>query len=478
MKKWIALLLVAVMVLSFCACGKESDAADTTAEANDPLKGKFSVGYGKTNITPQEGVPLGSYGDEKTRISQGILEYLYAITVAITDAEGNTILIITTDLSWGNERWVAVIRSAVRAKYGFAPEQVIVGGTHNHNAPAYNHNDERITRYMNMWQNEVMASVDQALEDRKPAEMYITNTETESLTFVRRYWLENGFLKGDNWNDYVSSPLKKHETDADETMRLVKFVREGGKDVMMVNWQSHANYVGATLDVSADYVGGLRDKVDKELDCLSVFYQGAAGNLNPWSRFDNENLSKNRKEHGELVADYVIAAKDTFTKVETGKVETYQYTFTGKVNHNDDKLVNQAKKIYNAYQSGTSARECANMGAAYGINNWRHASAIISRYNYGDTLDMELNAFSIGDVAFVTLPVEFFDETGRQIRADSPFEMTVIMGYTCGIGTYLPTAQGFKNKGYESFNCQFEAGTAELCVTQYLTMLNDLHARK
>ena len=235
--------------------------------------------------------------------------------------------------------------------------------------------------------------------------------------------------------------------------------------------------MGATLNLSADFVGGLRDKVDKEMDCVSVYYQGAAGNLNPTSRIEKENRSSDRREHGELVADYAIAAKDTFQKVETGLVQTYQYTFAGEVNHNDDKLISEANKIYNAHQSGTSDRGCWEMGEPYGINNWRHASAIISRYNSGTTRDMELNAFSIGDVAFVTMTAEFFDESGRQIRDGSPFEMTVIMSYTVGGGTYLPTVQGFENKDYGSFNCFYVPGMAELCVSQYLAMLNDLHSR-
>ncbi len=480
MRKMIAILLLLTLTLSLCACGKDGgDNEDASGETGVEtlIKGKFSVGYAKMDITPDEGVPLGSYGNELERVSNSLLEYIYAIAVAITDAEGNTLLLITTDLSWGTPEMATIIRQQVKALYGFESDQVILGGTHNHNAPGYGCNDARITRYMDKWYKQVMEAIELALDDRKPAEMYIANTETESLTFVRRYWLQNGNLKGDNWNDYDYSPIVGHETDADESMRLVKFVREGGKDVMMINWQSHANYVGATLNLSADFVGGLRDKVDKEMDCLSVYYQGAAGNLNPTSRIEKENRSSDRREHGELVADYAIAAKDSFQKVETGLVQTYQYTFVGEVNHEDDKLINQAKWIYNAYQGGTSAKECATMGQEYGINNWRHASAIINRYNSGTTRNMELNAFSIGDVAFVTMPAEFFDESGKQIREGSPFKMTVIMGYTVGGGTYLPTAQGFENKGYGSFNCYYVPGTAELCVSQYLTMLNDLYSR-
>ena len=71
-------------------------------------------------------------------------------------------------------------------------------------------------------------------------------------------------------------------------------------------------------------------------------------------------------------------------------------------------------------------------------------------------------------------PNSFFDTTGMQIKDGSPFEMTVLLGYSCGKGKYVPDKNGYEHGGYESYNTYFVPGTAEIAVDQYLTSLNRL----
>ena len=51
----------------------------------------FTVGYARTDITPSESVPLAGYGNTMQRLSQGVLDPLYATCIAITAGE-NTLL--------------------------------------------------------------------------------------------------------------------------------------------------------------------------------------------------------------------------------------------------------------------------------------------------------------------------------------------------------------------------------------------------
>ena len=61
---------------------------------------KFLAGFGLANITPEESVPMASYGDDLRRFSEGKFTELEARGLAITDTEDNTSLFITCDLSW------------------------------------------------------------------------------------------------------------------------------------------------------------------------------------------------------------------------------------------------------------------------------------------------------------------------------------------------------------------------------------------
>lgn len=472
MKKILVWVLALVMAFSIIGCGET-----TGSQGNGKKKDGFLVGFGKVDITPYESVNLGGYGDDGSRVSQGFVDMLYALSVVITDTEENTLVLIVTDLSWGDEERTEMVRKAIAEKYGISSEYVMLGGTHNHSGPAYNNASLLVKDYLDYWLEGVMDSVAMAMEDQQPSQMQIGSTETENLTFVRRYIQQDGNLQGDNYK-LTDSPIVSHETEADEEVQMVRFVREEAKDILITNWQSHANYAGNTKNAGTDWVGPLREKVEKELDVHCIYFQGAAGNLNPKSRIEGENRTKSIKEHGEAVADYVIAAykdESVFTSVNTGVIEVKQATYTGKVNKSEDSKLEIATEIYSQWKNTSNYSLCVSNGLPHGIHSPYHAGAIITRSKEGDTKDMELNTISIGDVSIVTFPTEMFDVSGMQIKDQTPYEMTLLMGYACGIHNYTPDVDGFARGGYEADNGLFESGTAEKIVEQYLKTLKELH---
>ena len=71
---------------------------------------------------------------------------------------------------------------------------------------------------------------------------------------------------------------------------------------------------------------------------------------------------------------------------------------------------------------------------------------------------------------------EMFDTAGMYIKENSPFEQTFIVGYAYpGTGSYIPTAEGFANGGYERDSCRYVSGTSEEMCDIYLDLLNQMH---
>ena len=431
MKRILGLCMMIIMLICLTACGTTED---KNKDNNEAMAG-FKVGFGKADITPYDPVHLGSYGNTKGRLSQGYKEPLYSTAVVMTDEEDNSVIFIVTDLSWGFYVQTEQVRQKISQEYGISGEYVMLGGTHNHSAPAYDFKSPEVEAYMEYWMTAVMESVHKAMEDRKPAEMQIGRTETENLTFVRRYWLEDGTLLTDNTSS--TKKIVSHETDADEEIQMVRFKREGAKDIYITNWQSHCAKEGDTLNATSDFVGVIREQMETELNCHCIYFQGAAGNLNPMSRIEGECTTTSAREHGEAVAEYAIAAcrdEDTFKTVKTGPI---------KVKH----------MFYKDYQG--KFKENLN-------------AAMTER-----TTKVELNAIMFGDVSVVTFPAEMFDTTGMQIKSQTPSEMTLLMGYTNGVHGYIPDAEAFEHGGYEAGNTLFLPGAAEDFVSIYLDTLNE-----
>ena len=471
MKKWIAILLLITMVLGLMACGN----GDTDGTSSERF---LKVGYGKACITPTE--PVEMRGGKST----GTVDDLYAITVALQDEEGNTYIHIVGDLLYGSkDSFCAEIRFAAQAQLGISPEFITVGGTHTHSSVTYPSNDPANKRWcQNVFIPQVVASIQQAINDLSPAEMYIGRTQTDRLNFVRRYWLTDGTLY-EGFTGKHDDEIVSHETDPDEEIQLVKFVREGKEDVLMVNWQSHATRLTSDgAQYSSDYVGTLRNSVESKLGVKCVFYQGAAGNLVSTSRIEGETAVTGSgwvatQKLGNAVADYVVDAceSDIFVKVNPGVIHMKRINVYGEVRKYDYEMVQSAKKVVEYAETTSDNYEVAAYAAQFGIETIYHAKAIIRTNSMDDTLPYELNAISIGDVAFVTLPMEFFDTSGRQIKDGSPFEMTVLLGYTCTSGGYIADEVAYSHGGYESYNTNYVSGTAEIAVGHYLDTLKELY---
>ncbi|MCD6355489.1 MAG: hypothetical protein J7L95_08065 [Prolixibacteraceae bacterium] len=69
------------------------------------------------------------------------------------------------------------------------------------------------------------------------------------------------------------------------------------------------------------------------------------------------------------------------------------------------------------------------------------------------TISTEIEGIRIGDFVLVTFPGEPFAEIGLNIKEKSPYKYTFLAGYSNGYMHYAPTADSYKEWGYEVMNC-------------------------
>ena len=290
MRKILSCLLIAAMLLGLCACGGGQSAAP---------KGKLLVGYGRVNLSPStgSGVGLSGYGGnggDEGRVMAGMLDPIYGTCVAITDAEGKTVLIYTVDVLYTTYAEANELRKAITEKTGVPGENMVFSGTHTHSSVM----SGDIVDY----KNKMAQAAADALADRAVATVQAGSVDIQDMNYVRHYLTQDGRVVGDNFNEAATedNPKVGHTTQADGEMPMIRYVREGDKkDILLVNWQAHPK-VGSTTDtesgraqrnfLSADFIGFCRKEVEKQLDCHFAYYNGASGNLNGISRLPEERV--------------------------------------------------------------------------------------------------------------------------------------------------------------------------------------------
>lgn len=479
MKKRILAMLLAVLLIALCGCSQQRPDDDTqTLAPTLDISGKFTVGYGRVNITPEESVPLAGAGNTSQRMSQGTLTYLYSTCIAITDAKGETVLLFSNDLL---VPWTATftgLRKAISEATGIPVDNIHLACTHTHNAPDVENSAEpTAVRYQASLKKWLVKAAKLALADRRPATMYTGTTQTAGLNFTRHYITESGEVKGDNFGDDIHSPIASHHHEADSQLQLVKFVREEGKDIVMANWQTHPHRTSAsaTYEVSADLIDAMRTRMEKELDCNFIYFTGAAGNVNPTSRIEEKNVTSNYLEQGRMLAKYALDAMPNLQQANTGDVKVTSTTYVATVDHSEDNKLAKAKEVANYWTSTNDLAGANKMAQENEMNSPYHANGIISKANKPKTMDVKIYALSFGDVAFIFAPYEMYDTQGVYIKENSPYDMTFVSTCANENFSYIPDEEGHKNNTYEANAGYFVKGTAEELAKEYVSLLGQIH---
>ena len=473
MKKVVCLILAVLMLLSMTACGASEGGAVETTETKAP---GFRVGYGKANITPETGVPMGGYGRSDQRISTGTLSYLWATCIAITDADDNTILLYGLDLCNSAEAYNHFAVDVSKAT-DVPVDNIVMSASHTHSAPDYSMGEiPGISEALAKLKKGLVKAAEDAMEDRKEAKMFIGSVETEGMNFVRHYICNDGTYCGDNFGSSASG-YAGHATDADPMLQLVKFTREGDNDIYLTNFQTHPHQTGGSsqFNISADVVGEYRANMEKDLGCEVLYFSGAGGNINSRSRINEENQTVDWKDWGKRMAKYAQSAE--FSEVATGKVQASKFQFEAKINHELDAMAGVCRDLRDRWNKGEiTYADVTELGKAYGLslNSPYHAGAIANRANMDSSASFPIWAYSFGDVGFVAAPYEMFDTNGVYIKENSPFKMTIIATIANKTNGYFPSEFAFTvSGGYEVDTTNYVGGTAERLADQYLEMLTE-----
>ena len=413
---------------------------DTLAEKGLSLPEGFTVGSARASLNPPLGISLAGHGMKnaiESRHSTVNWDELMLCCTAYSDGE-NLALMFTYDSCQFGESVAKPLFRLLEETYGIPEENVVFSGTHTHAGPVmYSRNEcfPKVPEFLDtMFAPEMLRITEEAIRDLTPATVFIGRGKTEGLNFVRRYISKkDGSFLG-NWPKEILDPEEAmHESEVDEEMQVVRFVREGKKDVILVNWQCHPTSAGghSKTNTSADWPGIIRNTVGEKEDALVVYHQGACGNIIPFGKIKGERSFAGDafREHGALLSEKVLEIlKNNMTPAKAGKV--------------------QIRKNYLPVPHIKPEK--------------------------GD-LKVPVTAVALGDVSFATVPYEMFHQNGQQVKSGSPFEMTFVCEVTNGDFVYVPAAECYANGGYEVSITPLAKGGGEKIANHLVEMLTELH---
>ena len=469
LKRILSLVMSVLLLLSLCACNSSS----APEETEEPLV--LKVGYAREDITPSTEVPMGGYGNSHNRISEGVAFPLYATCIAFTYGE-EKLLLFTQDLI--NSQWTGDARMSITAATGVPADRIMVCATHTHHTPDQGSKDERIVRYKMQYLTAMTKAAAAALADCAPATLYAGKTQTEGLNFVRHYLLSDGTYGGDNFGDFTNNTIVGHATEGDPQMIVLKAEREGKKkDIAIVNWQAHpCKTEGGSKNrlLSPDFIAPMRMHFEYDTGMHFAYFTGAAGNQNTSTRIPSENNFLGFDELGDKLSKVAQSALEDATQLPGDGIRSAIENREYPTNREKVDQLAQAVEVVALWQGGANSSEANKLARKYGMSSVYEASAIRGRVNRAPTAKYELNAVYVGGLAFVTAPYEMFTNMALWVKADSPFEHTMVFSCSNGSNGYFATQAAYDYFSYEGTTSRFAKGCAEDSAQAMLDLLNSL----
>jgi len=427
-------------------------------------------GYARVDITPDYAVHLSGYGDDEIRRSEGIRDNIYITCIAVTSGD-ETILMYTADLLSFNADAANELRTAVFDAVGVEGDHIFVGATHSHSGPVLYGELPKAPEFRQNVYEAAVEAAKAALDDRAVSKLLTTTKRIPGMNFIRHYLIADGTYSGSNFGD-ASPGRVGHAGMSDPRMVLLKFERINKPDIVIMNWQAHNDNVREVgyYYISSSYTGHIRAKFEKETGMHFAYFTGASGNQNRDSLIDAEKHGLNYIDYGIRMAEYAAAALPDLKPVEGTKIKTLRVNYEARVDHSWDHMLPQANEVFELWKS-VGKKEGDALGKKYGFTSSYQSRDIRRRAAMGETIPLELNAFCIGEIGFITGTYEMFSDTGIYVRAYAPFDTVFIC---TGNATYVPSATSYDYRSYEADTTLYEKGTCEKLSREYVRMLESL----
>ncbi len=415
----------------------------------------FQAGFARVDITPPLGSPLAGYSTR--RISDHIKDPIELNCVAFSDGENKAVL-ITEDLLYVMENVATPLRERIGKACGIPADHVFMQGLHQHTSlrigtrphvwgPGF---DDK--PYLDLLYRKFCDVAQLALADLKDAKLLQAEKETpEPLSFIRRYRMKDGSVRTNPGlgNPDVAEPLGQ----SDNTVRLLRFVREEADDIALINFSCHPDVIGGT-GFSADWCGFVRRYTEKALRGVKcILVNGAQGDSNHFNVFlpREEGLQRRGYKHadymGKVISDTAVSLWDKASEMETGKV-------WGKV-----------EMVYNATNTRGIERmeECQRINAEIArgerpklnINEAGENSRIAEIRKELLFQKVPVSVLCIGKAGFVGYGGEPFTRYATNAREVGAPMYIVTACLTNGGQGYLPTKEAFDEGGYEAGSSRF-----------------------
>lgn len=446
----------------------------------------IEIGIARADITPPVGIPMVGFAGRGP--STRVHDPLHATAMAVS-CNGDQAVLIALDLLQLNAETVAGFRKQIQEASGIAFDCITLACSHTHYGPDVDRAgkqsaspgpgladvSERVEAYRLHLGYKLAGLVQEAQQNVQPVRMGI-GWGSSDIGINRREKTPDGrIVLGNNFDGPI-----------DRQVGIARIEDTAGKPIAcLVNFATHpVAQTGRQRAISAGFPGKMARVVEKLTGAYCLFLQGAAGNINPVSGFRQPDLQRTEAYHKPSDSLGVRLGCEAVRVWETIAVDDVQGLKLAS------KTVNLPRYMYGDLESARQLdqeleEELNSEKLSGGPKYWAELRQLrvqeaIQSHQTGaplESVEAELQAWRMGNLAFVTAPAEIFTENSTLVKDQSPFDHTFFLGYTNGSIGYVPTVEAYPEGGYEvTHACQVDPAAGGMINQHCLALLRQVEA--
>ncbi len=449
------------------------------------FRGRF--GIAQSDITPPVGVHSRTWGAAEHEVADSIHRPLTLTAMVIKSTERESpLVLICADLSyWKTNSLIPVFHSRIREALSLQPDELIFAVSHSHATPPLMDPEgdvpggDLIRQWMQSLPEIAIQTVQTALQQQFDGllEWHIGRC---GLAAVRDF---PDPAPGSDRYLCGYAPEKR----ADDTLLVGRLSDLTGKQRgTVVNYACHPTTLAwENTSVSPDYIGAMRETIEKETQAHVFFLLGMCGELAPRSQYTGDVGLADR--HGKQLGHAVLA---TLYGMEppgqalafTGVMESGAplAVWRNQPTDSSSKLISIRRTVEVPMKEWPTAAELAQQISETPdrFQQERLGRRLAIRKYLGDekTYALEMLAWRVGEVVFIGSSGEAYSVLQQELRKRFPDTAIVCMNLINGSNGYLPPADLFQYDIYPVWQTPFAAGCLENTLTAAEALIHDILA--
>jgi neutral ceramidase len=451
--------------------------------------GELLAGAARVKLDPPLGLAMAGYGNRVGRAT-GVHDDLAAQALVLSDGAGKVAIAGVDVLALG-QRIADDVRERVAAKSDIAADAIMVCATHTHSGPAFNifatprpdakPADGRSIEWECTLPGKIASAIIRANERLEPASLRAADARF-TLGTNRRLMRPGGQIQlAANYRGVADG----------EAEVLGVFNRSSAPIAFVFNYPCHGVVLCEdNLLYTRDWPGFAMDELERAAcssggkPAISIFLQGATGNIDPRSRGSFAVAEDSGRamghaafeaiSHAASLTDARIVARRLPLKLKLKPLDVALASARDSAAQTEASLNNhrggdgyQLKRLRDHHAQSLSA-----LAALEWLEeqNRRDRRVDMARRE----LSTSLTIVTIGNLALVGVPGELFVELGLALKNNPHFVHIFVVGYCNDLIGYIPTRAAYDEGGYEVDTARIAAGSGEAIVAAALSTLEEM----